>query len=83
MQYICKINSTLGLQGRVVTIDNAERARALLANGVIEPRPDTTAESEPEQPRKRRKRKGGATPEDAGQDAERAVAGGYETSEDD
>lgn len=65
MHYICKINSTLGLRGQPIAIDTAERARELLARGIIEPVPPVGPEPTP----KRRKRKGGPTPEDAGAQA--------------
>lgn len=74
MKYICKISSTTGRKGAVVDLNPHEKRTAdLLARGIIalfnafRPAEPQAADYAP-QPVKRRKRKtkGGATPEDAG-----------------
>lgn len=68
MQYKCKVSSLNGLINEIIERPQDERTRELVKRGIIEPH----TPSEP--PAKKRSRKGGDKPEDAGADVERKEA---------
>lgn len=55
-QYVCKINSTAGLRGKVIALQDAERARSLVERGVIAP----YEAPQPEAEKPKRRKKGGS-----------------------